>query len=142
MLFCISMMLIGCASTTIETYKPKSPDEEAILNVLKFNKECIREKDLSGLMTTYHDNATIMIYQDSTSMPMVSKKQYAAWVPTSNAWGGDVGKLSGPKIIVSGNTATIKTTHSYIGHASLQTIVMVKENDKWSITSWIFHRYS
>jgi len=135
-------MLIGCASFSLDTYKPKSADEEAIIKVLKVNRETIGNRDLSGHLATYRDNASIMIYYNNDNRPNVSKKAYAAWVPTSIMW-GNPGELLGINVTVSGDTAVIKCTHrGSQGYSSLTTITMVKENDKWLIKSWSFGRYA
>ncbi|UCD32170.1 MAG: nuclear transport factor 2 family protein [Desulfobacterales bacterium] len=142
-LSCIFLMLMGCASATLDTYQPKSPDEEAIIRVLRINEETLQNRDLSGHLATYHDNASIMIFFSNEGRPLVLKERYAEWVPTSVGWGEKGGKFAGIKIIVSGDTATIKGTHtSSGGYSSPHTIVMEKENGIWLITNWSFGRYS
>ena len=142
-LSCISLILIGCASATIDTYQAKTPDEEAIINVLRVNDETRRNENLSGHLATYHDNASIMIFYSNEGRPMVSKKRYAEFVPASDWWGSGAGEISGITIVVSGDTATIKCFHRTIdGHVSPHSIVMVKENGAWLIKTWTFGRYS
>ena len=142
-LSCISLVLIGCASATIDTYQAKTPDEEAIIKVLRVNDETRRNENLSGNLATYDDNASIMIFYSNEGRPMVSKKRYAEYVPTSDWWGSGAGEISGITIVVSGDTATIKCFHRTIdGHASPHSIVMVKENDAWLIKKWSFGRYN
>ena len=83
-LSCISMMLIGCASTTLDTYQAKTSDEEAIIKVLKVNDETRRNENLSEHLATYYNNASIMIFYSNEGRPMVSKKRYAEYENLKN----------------------------------------------------------
>ena len=82
-----------------------------------------------------------MIYRNDMDTPMVSKKEYAAFAPKTSRWGAPA-EFTGIKILVSGDTATLKCIHRSSGRFRAPvTFVMVKENDAWLIMKSSFGRY-
>ena len=64
---------------------------------------------------------------------MISKEEYAEWLPTRDRW-GTPGKIYDIEIIVSGDKASLKCYHViYKGWAATVTSDFVKENDTWYI---------
>jgi hypothetical protein len=125
----ITFTLIECTRNTLDTYKPKSLDEEEIIKVLKKNHETVQNKDRAGHLATFHDNASIMVYNTFDNTPMISKNEYDDRLPGLNRWGRDGDVISFREIIVTENTATIKgvffTSSNYKAQISY---IMVKEN--------------
>jgi len=130
---------LGCTRTTLDMYKPKSIDEEAIIKVFKECIETIENKDRSRHLATIHDDASLMIFNAFGNTPMLSKNEYAARLQSLPKWGRDTDVTSIREIIVSGDTATIEgTLFQNSGYKWYITFVMVKENNAWSVMKATF----
>jgi hypothetical protein len=135
----IFFVSVSCARVTLYNHQPKSPDEEAIIEVTKVNQDTLKNKDLSGHLATFHDNASIMIWRGKEVI--VSNEEYAEWLPNTTRWGAP-GVLYDIKITVSGDKADFKGRHeTYMGYNAPVTSVLVKENDKWYILDSRFGKY-
>jgi len=56
----IFLLIIGCATTGLKDYEPKSPDEEAIVSLLNKWKETMNSGNVQGNMDLWHDDVKIM----------------------------------------------------------------------------------
>ena len=135
----ILFVSVSCARVTLYNHQPKTPNEEAIIEVTKVNQDTLKNKDLSGHLATFHDNASIMIWRGYEAI--VSKEEYAEYLPNSSRW-GNPGVLYNLQITVSGDKADFKGWHeNHMGFTGLNTSVFVKENDKWYIMDSRFGKY-
>lgn len=138
----ITFTLIGCTLTTIDTYKPKTPDEAEIIQVIKIFSNTAQNMDKSGHLAVIHDNASIQVSSEAGHTSMLSKSEYAKRLPGLVKWGRDTDVTSIKEIIVSGNTATINGTH--IANSRWRApliLIMVKENDTWSLMKLTYGSY-
>ena len=72
--FVVILFLAGCVVSSLQTYKPLSPNEANIKEFLVSEEKAWNERNLVGVLAAYHDNASIMAGKERR---MFSKKEYA-----------------------------------------------------------------
>ncbi len=128
-------------SADLKDYKPKSPDEEAIVSLLNKWKETWESGNLQGILDMLHDDAKIMYGGGPTPKRVATKEEAKTALP------GDIAafccglKLGTPKIDASGKEANVEilivvTEGWHMQYKWPYTFNVVKENNRWSIMSW------
>jgi len=139
-LLIISLLYVSCATIKLEHYEPKSADEEEIVKVLLTNLETNRNRDISGHLSTFHDDASIQVWISGEDRPIVSKVDYGELKPETHYW-GIPGRLSITSINIRGNDAIVKCRHHVERWKTSVTFLLVKENDQWLIMEYTFGVY-
>jgi len=127
------MFLIGCVAT-LKDYKPKSSTEEAIKMLLLIWETTWNKRDVQGNLALWHDSAKIMF---GTDRKIASKKEYADILPERMAAHHTI-KLGAPKINIMGDKADVKVTFDFGRVQSATTFYLIRENNNWFITSFIY----
>jgi hypothetical protein len=129
----IFLLLIGCAAqTNLKDYKPKSPDEEAIIKVLIKVQDAWNKGDSNEFLAAYHDNGKISYWIGATGRNSLSKEDFAKVFPQqSSTWGY---RYINPKITITGDKAVVKVYNTEVTTGNTMTYYMVK-NGSWSIMS-------
>ena len=128
-------------SAELKDYKPKSPDEEAIVSLLNKWKETWESGNLQGILDMLHDDAKIMIGGGPYQIRIVTKEEAKTALPEDMAAACCGLKLETPKIDASGKEANVEiwlelTEGTHMQHNWLYWFNLVKENNRWSIMSW------
>lgn len=133
LLLLLYLLMIGVAyAGSLEDYKPKSSDEEAIVALLKKNQETWNNGDANSWMTLWHENAKIMYGRERT---IATKNEYQKIIKDRMAAQPSI-KFGDPKITVSGNEAVAKTLMQLGSRSSPMTFTLLKQNERWLFTSW------
>lgn len=127
----IILFFNGCVGT-LSTYAPKNPEETAIINLLLKWEKTYNSGDVTGNLSTWHDNAQIML---GTDHKLATKNQYIEILPERMKANPSV-NLGTPDVNISGDKAEIKTTLSSSRGTLPATVNLIKENNLWSIISW------
>jgi hypothetical protein len=134
----IFIITIGCSTKGMESYEPKTPDEEAIISVLSKYQKTRRSVDIEGCMAVLHDDGKFMWGRYGA---VVSKADFKKRMP---ALFSDMTLNTPESINVSGNTAQVETLVRIraVGRYfySMWTIDLVEENNQWLIMSWTYPR--
>jgi ketosteroid isomerase-like protein len=130
-------------SADLKDYKPKSPDEEAIVSLLNKWKESMESRNLQGILDMLHDDAKIMLRGGPYPVKIATKEEAKTALPGDIEASGGGLKLETPKIDASGKEANVEISlvipeeegvHGYYNY--LYWFNLVKENNRWSIMSW------
>ena len=129
-------MIIGCVTKTkLADYQPNSAEEKVVFNFINECDEAYQDRNMTKWLDCFHENAQIRIYQaDMWKNPVVSKQQYKEYLKR----GGDarmINNIVDPKIIIKGNTATIKCMND-LGAGFPMTFDMVNEEKQWRISKF------
>jgi hypothetical protein len=123
-------MLSYAQSISLKDYKPKNPDEEAIVKVLESLSEGWRKRDKQKILPLYHENAQFM----DSKAKYISKERMIGtelkdWGPQSKVWYGyyDV------KIEIDGDKAAVNLNGLTSFGLYMANMQMVRENEKWLI---------
>lgn len=124
-------IFIGCA-TTPENYKPQTPDEAAIRDLLIKWESTWNIHDVQGHLAIWDENAKIMYGRDRK---IASKVEYVQILP-ERMKALPIINLESPKIKVTGSKADA-TVYMKIGNSGQPVAYhLAKKNNIWSIVSW------
>lgn len=127
----LSILVIGCVAT-LNDYRPKSSDEEAIKMLLVKWESTWNNHNEQGNLGLWHDSAKIMYGKDRM---IASKKEYVNILPERMAAHPTI-KLGAPKMNIIGDKADVKVTLSIGQYQTPTTFYLVREKSKWLIMSW------
>ena len=124
-------------SADLKDYKPKSPDEEAIVSLLNKWKETWESRNIQGFLDLWHDDAKIMLYPTR----IATKEEAKPFLPNQMAAFCCGHKFETPEIDVSGKEANVEiwiviTEGMHNQYNWFYWLNLVKENNRWSIMSW------
>jgi hypothetical protein len=140
----IFLLLFGCAAqTNLKDYKPKSAQEEEVLNVLTKMTEAWEKKDVEAYLAFFHDNARIRTRQAAVHErgSFISKQQYASLSNEWKGYSGDALVLTDPQMTILEDKATLKITDVSEGMFSRWTYEMVKEKGEWYVVLFDYTPY-
>ena len=128
-------------SADLKDYKPKSPDEEAIVSLLNKWEETWESGNVQGILDMLHDDAKIMLGGGPYPIKVVTKEEAKTALPGDIAASGGGLKLETPTIDVSGKEANVEiwvvlTEGTHMHYNWLYWFNLVKENSRWSIMGW------
>jgi len=142
----IFLLLIGdmgfsADQTNLKDYKPKSPDEEAIVSLLNKWRDTWESGNVQGILNMLHDDAKIMYGGGPTPKQIATKEEAKTALPGDMAAACCGLKLVTPKIDVSGKEAKVEILFVLTEGYHMQynwpfTFNLVKENNRWLIMSW------
>jgi len=125
----VCIFFSGC-SAGLNQYQPKSAGEEDVIKVVMEHERTWNEKDVSGFLATYHENARIEI---GCGGQLLSKNDFATRISQLMSDYPTV-KLVNPSVDVSQTNAVVKVTSTEMGDENhIFKIEMLKEKDQWYI---------
>ena len=133
-------LLLSCATTRLEDYRPKNEQEQEVLEVLKKMIEARQNEDFEAYMAFFHDDAKIFKRQHPGSIngAFISKQEYA------NSPGEDFGirpMLKDLQISIGEDLAILKCWDEFKGLKSLWIIDMEKEKGEWRVIKYEYTPY-
>ena len=140
-LLSIFLLLNGClaVSTTLNDYKPKSSDEEAIVSQLMKYEKAWNNGDVQGCVDILHDNAK-MSY--GASEMQARKSEYEKLLPYLMAEYPDFEFSKPNSINISGRSATVKLMLKFANKdlarsgSVLHTVDFFKADNQWMMIAW------
>jgi hypothetical protein len=133
MLLCLFLNILGCSGSVKET-EPKSPDEEAIVALLTESQQTWSNGDTKGWLALWHEDGKIMYGRERT---ILTKREYEKIISERMA-ANPTYQFGKPKISISGNEATVKTSMALSGRSTPVTLNLLKQNNQWLFTSWTY----
>ena len=113
-------------------YEPKSPQEQALKNIMLDFQHGVNTKDSKKIENLIHKKAAIMTGRDRK---IISKADYIKILPTRLAQNPPIA-LGKPKMTVSGDKAEVKIYMARGDYNGLVVFDMKLENTKWYIQGW------
>lgn len=126
-----ALILVGCV-TTLQNYKPKTPEEASIKELLVKWESTWNAHDVNGHLALWNAKAQIMYGKDRK---VATKEEYFKILPERMNTHPSI-KLGAPKTMVSTHKADVSVNMSIGSHQSPTTFHLIMENGKWSIISW------
>ena len=128
-------------SADLKDYKPKSPDEEAIVSLLNKWEETWKSRNLQGFLDMWHDDAKIMLGGGPYPTRIATKEEAKPSLPNQMAAFCCGLRFETPKIDASGKEANVEiwiviTEGMHNQYNWLHWLNLVKENNRWSIMGW------
>ncbi len=127
----IGLTLVGCA-TTLQSYKPKTPEEALIKDLLVRWETTWNSHDVEANLALWNEKAQIMY---GRAREIATKEEYSKILPERMKAHPSI-HLGTPKIRVSGNKANVSLLMSLGGYQLPITFHLVKESGNWTIMSW------
>ena len=125
--------MISCGKDEpLANYGPKSPQEQALKNVLLDFQDGVNTLDSTKIGNLIHENASIMTGRERK---ILSKAQYLRVLPKRLAENPSI-SLGTPKIKVAGNKAEVKIYMTRGNYNGLIVYNMKLEKNRWYIQSW------
>ena len=113
-------------------YEPKSPQEQALKDVLLDFQDGVNTLDSMKVGNLIHEKASIMTGRDRK---ILSRAEYVKILPQRLAENPSI-QLGKPKMKVTGDKAEIKIYMTRGDYNSLVVFNMKLEDSKWFIKSW------
>jgi hypothetical protein len=126
------LALLPACVTSLESYEPKGPDEDAIKALLVKWESTWNSRDVKGHLGLWNNKAEIMYGKDRK---IATKKEYETILPERMEAVSTL-KLGAPEIKSSGDKADVTLNMSVGSHKTPVTFHLIKETDKWSMMSW------
>ena len=128
----ITAMLSCGQNEPLTDYEPKSPQEQALKNIMLDFQNGVNTKDSKKIENLIHENAAIMTGRDRQ---IISKADYIKILPIRLAENPPIA-LGKPKMTVSGDKAEVKMYMARGDYNGLVVFNMKLENTKWYIQGW------
>ena len=109
--------------------------EEAVRKVIAMYIESMEKSSGDMVTEAFHENAKVVGYLNGDFLQL-STSDFAGFVSAQEPGAVEFEILS---CEVNGDTATAKVRDKYLGISFLDSLSLVKEGDKWSIYSKLFH---
>ena len=134
------LLIIGCASTDLKDYVPKSPDEEAIVSLIISYEKAYNSKDIQGCKDLFSEEGKNMY---GSNRMIFTRAEFDTILPTQMADFPIIKFRELVHIEVSGIYAKVSTIQIYSASSGspgsiLIWIESVKENQQWLIKSMKF----
>ena len=116
-------------------------DEEQIRFTIQTYFECMHESSAEKTHAAFHPNARITGYlQDGLhEMTVTDFAEFVSSQQPSPKQKGEPTRLDILSVDIAGNTAAVKVRDDYLGMTFLDTLSLLKANDKWTIYNKLFH---
>ena len=125
--------ILSCGqSEPLANYEPKSPQEQALKNILLYFQDGVNSMDSKKIENLIHEKASIMTGRDRK---ILSRAEYIKILPKRLVENPSIA-LGKPKMTVSDDRAEVKI---YMARGDFNTLVvfnMKLEDNKWYIQSW------
>ena len=116
-------------------------DEKQIENTIQTYFECMYESSGGKAHTAFHSDAKITGYLED-GLHQMTVSDFASFVESqqpSPKEKGEPVRLDILSIEIAGNTAVARVRDDYQGMTFMDTLSLVKEGNKWSIYTKLFH---
>lgn len=125
--------LLSCGQNEpIANYEPKSPQEQALKNILLDFQDGVNARNSDKIANLIHENAALMTGRDRK---ILSKAAYIKILPERLAENPPIA-LGKPKMTVGGDTAEVKIYMTRGDYNALVVFNMKSEDNKWYIHGW------
>ena len=133
-------LLLSCAATRLEDYKPTSTQEKEVLEVFKEMIEARKNQDFDEYMDFFNDNAKIFkrLHPGSNNGSFIPKQQY------TESPGEEFGIQLNPtyvRIKTGGDFAILDCWNQYRAVKSHLKFDMEKEDDEWRVIEYDYTPY-
>ena len=112
-----------------------------IEDVIQTYFDCMYQSSVQKTLSVFHANAKITGYLED-GLHEMSVNDFASFVESqqpSPKEKGEAIRLDILSIDTAGNTAVAQVRDDYLGMTFLDTLSFIKENDRWSIYTKLFH---
>ena len=125
--------ILSCGQNEpLANYEPRSPQEQALKNILLAFQDGVNARDSDKIGNLIHEKAAIMTGRDRK---VLSRAEYIKILPQRLAENPPV-SLGKPKMAVSGDKAEVKIYITRGDYKGLIVFNMTFDNNKWYIQSW------
>ncbi len=125
--------ILSCGQNEpLADYAPKSPQEQALKNILLDFQEGVNTLDSDKIADLIYEKAAIMTGRDRK---IVTRSEYIKILPQRLAENPPV-SLGKPKMAFSGDQAEVKIYMTRGDYSGLIVFDMMLDNNKWYIQSW------
>ena len=131
-LSCLAALIFTGCVTTLQSYKPKTPHEASIKELLVKWESTWNTHDVNGHLALWNAKAQIMYGKDRK---IATKDEYSRILPERMNANPSI-NLGAPKIKVSGHKADVSVNMSIGSYQSPTIFHLVMENGNWTIISW------
>ena len=135
----ISLFLLGCATTKLSDYEPKSEKEREVLEFIIKCDNAFQNEDMVTYADCFHQNAKIKVMHSGVETIRILSKQTFTEHYLENGQGVFPGQnIINPKISVNNSTARMAYRENETGVSSSLTVKwdLVEENGKWYIIKY------
>tara|TARA_R110002095_G_scaffold200837_1_gene181283 strand:- start:431 stop:805 length:375 start_codon:yes stop_codon:yes gene_type:complete len=116
-------------------------DEEQIRATVQTYFDCMYESSAEKTHAAFHPSARITGYLDD-GLHEMTVEDFAGFVssqqPSPKAK-GEPARLDILSVDIAGNTAAVRVRDDYLGMTFMDTLSLLKTDDKWSIYNKLFH---
>lgn len=140
LLFVVELLFSCATANKLEDYKPNSPKEQEVFQVLQKMVEARQNQDFEAYMALFHSDAKIFKRQHpgSNNGSFISKQQY---VKSPGEDFGILPMLTDLKITFGEDIAILRCWDQYRGLRSLWTLDMEKEKGEWRVIKYEYTPY-
>ncbi len=128
----ISAILSCGQNEPLSTYEPKSPQEQALKNVLLDFQDGVNTRNAKKIDNLIHEKASLMIGRERK---LLSKAEYSKILPKRLADNPSIA-LGKPRMKVSDDNAEVKIYITRGDYNGLMNFNMKLEESKWYIQGW------
>tara|TARA_R110002096_G_scaffold411789_1_gene612075 strand:+ start:12789 stop:13163 length:375 start_codon:yes stop_codon:yes gene_type:complete len=116
-------------------------DDEQIRATVQTYFDCMYESSAEKTHAAFHPSARITGYLDD-GLHEMTVEDFAGFVssqqPSPKAK-GEPARLDILSVDIAGNTAAVRVRDDYLGMTFMDTLSLLKTDDKWSIYNKLFH---
>ena len=134
-------LLVGCATTKLDDYKPTSTDEEEIVQVMIRARNAWDKSDESGFIAEFCPEGEFAYRATGTNRGdkrKVSKDKISTIFSASHTSMGYYENIENPKISIAGDKAKFSAENNQ-RHRWPIIVLLLRENGKWCINDWDFN---
>lgn len=116
-------------------------DEQQIRQVIQTYFDCMYESSADKTRAAFHPNAKITGYLPN-GLQQMSVDEFAEFVAGQQPSAKDKGEPARLDILsleIAGQTAVTRVRDDYLGMTFLDTLSLLKTDDRWSIYNKLFH---
>jgi hypothetical protein len=116
-------------------------DEQQIRQIIQTYFDCMHESSADKAHAAFHPNAKITGYLPN-GLQQMSVDEFAAFVAGQQPSAKDKGEAARLDILsleIAGQTAVTRVRDDYLGMTFLDTLSLLKSDDRWSIYNKLFH---
>jgi hypothetical protein len=125
--------ILSCGQNeTLANYEPRSPQEQALKNIMLAFQDGVNTRDSDKIGNLIHEKAAIMTGRDRK---VLSRAEYIKILPQRLAENPPV-SLGKPKMAVSGDKAEVKIYMTRGDYKGLVVFNLTFDNHEWTIQGW------
>ncbi|MDP6822720.1 MAG: nuclear transport factor 2 family protein [Dehalococcoidia bacterium] len=116
-------------------------DESQIKDTVQTYFDCMYESSADKVRAAFHPNAKITGYLEGELLEW-SVEDFAGFVSSqqpSPKENGEPARIDIVSLEIAGNTAAVQVRDDYLGMTFLDSLSLLKSDDRWSIYNKLFH---